>query len=404
MSTLPDLLKESDCIKLNLRDQVFCQKCQIYRDSLRLYPNKARRSRCLRPWEFGKEGSKNAHSRTNARVANAWVDILQNDSFALYTIPPDVRLAAKKAGVLLKPKRTTNRQNCRKDPFFSPRKTPIEQKNRVKRTRGSTFFEAQALKLSDRFNDLEVNKTVNTVSDSTPSQAGEATIEISHVEKKVNDLEREVAKLKLENQALKSERQELEKYFTNLANNQNEEQVCSRFKSTIDKRWLGKVEKKLSIYRDFVKKFKKKKYSSQDKFARRLLGEVLSLHPSVSFENTEEIVSIARTQLLAETGFLTSGELSFSDIIKSSPSDFTFRTILSETTADVLFLMHYDIFYKDVVHPGTHPALFLSCDKAPSGSLVKIITWFSISSQKVQQKILDVDKSIEDSQECANAM
>ena len=87
----------------------------------------------------------------------------------------------------------------------------------------------------------------------------------------------------------------------------------------------------------------------------------------------------------------------------SSPSEAMLRKILDETATDILFLMHYRIFYEDKKE-GTCPALFLSCDKATSGGFVKIISWYSHSSKKVEQKILDVDKTYGDSKDCAKAM
>ena len=87
----------------------------------------------------------------------------------------------------------------------------------------------------------------------------------------------------------------------------------------------------------------------------------------------------------------------------SSPGEGTLRNILNETTADVLFLIYYRIFYQDRVGNEV-PSLFLSCDKATDGGFVKILSWYSPTSKMVEQKIIDVDKSYGKSIDCARAM
>ena len=60
-------------------------------------------------------------------------------------------------------------------------------------------------------------------------------------------------------------------------------------------------------------------------------------------------------------------------------------------------------FYEDKVGEIV-PSLYLSCDKATNGGFVKILSWYSPTSNKVEQKIFDVDKTYGDSIECAKAM
>ena len=95
--------------------------------------------------------------------------------------------------------------------------------------------------------------------------------------------------------------------------------------------------------------------------------------------------------------------MSLNDIGLSSPSDKYLRDILDDTASDVLFLMFFKIFYEDKVGE-TVPSLYLSCDKATNGGFVKILSWYSPTSNKVEQKIFDVDKTYGDSIECAKAM
>ena len=145
------------------------------------------------------------------------------------------------------------------------------------------------------------------------------------------------------------------------------------------------------------------KYAGQTKLGRRLLGEVIATHPSISFVSAAEIIMISRAQLLTEASIVDEKQLSYSDIGLSSPSDALLRQILNETAADVLFITYFRIFYEDRVG-GKRPSVFLSCDKATNGGFVKILGWYSETSGRVEQIILDVDKTYGTSEDCAKAM
>ena len=133
------------------------------------------------------------------------------------------------------------------------------------------------------------------------------------------------------------------------------------------------------------------------------MGEVVATHPSISFATAAEIIAISRAQLITEAGLIQKDTLTYNEVGLSSPSEFMLRNVLDETTADVLFLIFYRVFYQDKVKEEV-PALFLSCDKATNGGFVKIISWYSKTSKKVEQNILDVDKTYGESKDCAQAM
>ena len=145
------------------------------------------------------------------------------------------------------------------------------------------------------------------------------------------------------------------------------------------------------------------RYAGRTDLGRRLLGEVIATHPSISFVNAAEIIMISRAQLLTEPGIVDEKQLSYDDIGLSSPSEKYLRTLLDETATDVLFLLYYRIAYEDKVE-GKIPSLFLSCDKATNGGFVKIISWYSPTTDKVEQYIFDVDRTYGESKECAKAM
>ena len=96
-------------------------------------------------------------------------------------------------------------------------------------------------------------------------------------------------------------------------------------------------------------------------------------------------------------------QINYEHVALSSPSEATLQNVLDETATDILFLIFYRIFYEDAAL-GKPPGLFLSCDKATNGGFVKIISWYSKTKKKVEQRILDVDRTYGDSKTCAKAM
>ena len=73
----------------------------------------------------------------------------------------------------------------------------------------------------------------------------------------------------------------------------------------------------------------KKRFEVSSKLGKRLLGELISTHPSVSFSVAAEIVTLSRAQLFADVGMLTEndeeGLFSFENIAMSSPSEHALR-------------------------------------------------------------------------------
>ena len=80
------------------------------------------------------------------------------------------------------------------------------------------------------------------------------------------------------------------------------------------------------------------------------------------------------------------------------------RQILNEISTDILFLIHKSIFYNNRKSDGHYPNVFLSADKGPDGSFVKILSFFNGLKNKVEAKILDVDISYGTSSQAADAM
>ena len=71
--------------------------------------------------------------------------------------------------------------------------------------------------------------------------------------------------------------------------------------------------------------------------------------------------------------------------------------------AVVLYFIYYKIFLEDKVGETT-PSIFLSCDKATNGGFIKIVSWYSKTTQKVEQNILDVDRTYGVSKDCAKVL
>ena len=215
-------------------------------------------------------------------------------------------------------------------------------------------------------------------------------------------------KKKLEDEIgnLKKENLFLDKHVSNLDNQlktiKHNELSC--YDRLINKSYYTVLHQFKDDVTKLMKQVKAGRYIGKSNLGKRLLGEVLATHPSISFVNAAEIIMISRAQLLTEADWVVDGnKLSLNDIGLSSPSDKYLRDILDDTASDVLFLMFFKIFYEDKVGE-TVPSLYLSCDKATNGGFVKILSWYSPTSNKVEQKIFDVDKTYGDSIECAKAM
>lgn len=184
----------------------------------------------------------------------------------------------------------------------------------------------------------------------------------------------------------------------------NKNQIPTNGSVVVHKLAFSNMNKSKLMNSNIVKQLQHGKFVCNDTFCRRLLGEIMATHPSISFNSAADIVSLSRAQLLSQIDFFKDTKLTLNEVAVSSPSETTLRAILSETTADILFILHNKIFYLDKLDDGNPPAVFLSCDKGPHGNFIKIISWFSSTSDKVEQIVLDVDNSYGFSKQCAEAM
>lgn len=170
----------------------------------------------------------------------------------------------------------------------------------------------------------------------------------------------------------------------------------------VHKKKLNSLLNAQSMKDSLMRIFSHQRYCSQNKLARRILGESVATHPSISFDHHSEIMSFARAQLLAEMKLL---DTEMADkIVSSSPGEGVMRNIMDEIATDVLFLIHKNIFYDNLKQNGEYPNVFISADKGTDGSFVKILTWYDRSKERVEQKILDVDMSYGSSKQAADAM
>ena len=172
--------------------------------------------------------------------------------------------------------------------------------------------------------------------------------------------------------------------------------------NTVSSRKMTGLYEAQKVKDALMKNFATKKYNNKSKLARRILGESIATHPSVSFEYQSEITCLARAQLLAETGILDAKMVD--KVVASSPGEGVMRIIMNEVATDILFLMHKSIFYDNLKHNGKYPNVYISADKGSDGSFVKILSWFDNTKQQVVQKILDVDNSYGTSKQAADAM
>ena len=78
----------------------------------------------------------------------------------------------------------------------------------------------------------------------------------------------------------------------------------TQFHQYLHKRKLNNLLDAKAMKDGLMKTLNKKRYITQNKLARRILGESIATHPSVSFESHSQIVCLARAQILAEAGIL----------------------------------------------------------------------------------------------------
>ena len=157
-----------------------------------------------------------------------------------------------------------------------------------------------------------------------------------------------------------------------------------------------------SVKEALMKPLSTRKYCTHNQLARRILGEAVATHPSVSFEYNAQITSFARAQLLAEAGLLDNKMVD--KVAESSPGEGVMRKIMNDIATDVLFLIHKNIFYDNLKPDGQYPNVYISADKGTDGSFVKILSWFDRTKNRVEQKILDVDATYGTSEQTAHAM
>ena len=252
--------------------------------------------------------------------------------------------------------------------------------------------DVNSLKVSGSF---VVERRISKVRSSTLHQQQQ---EILLLREKYELLERELNKARGRNGILKDRIINLE-YQLNILKKKG----SSSHHEVVPKAYFSRLEKYKNKIETLYKHLISERYSGKSDLGRRLLGEILATHPSISFVNAAEIIMLSRAQLLAETDIIDEKKLTLQNIALSSPSEKYLRTILDDTASDIMFQLYFRIFYKDKIGEKS-PSLFLSCDKATNGGFIKIISWYSQCSNKVEQFIFDVDRSYGESRECAKAM
>ena len=228
-------------------------------------------------------------------------------------------------------------------------------------------------------------------------------IEMSKLKNEFQDqkveLENEIKALKNENECLKDDVVRLDLEIKDLSS-----MKISNYHIKVHRRDYNRLVAFKDSMVALLKHLKARRYNGKSALGRRIMGEIVATHPSVSFVNASEIIMLSRAQLMAELGIICKeNDLKFRNIALSSPSDAYLRGTLDETAADVLYLIYYRIFYEDKVGD-TVPSIFLLCDKATNGGFIKIVSWYSTTTKRVKQNILDVDRTYGDSEDCAKAM
>ena len=432
-----DQFDDKTCLLLALPKNLQCSSCKDWADQ-NFFVRRARRSKCSKPWLF-KEKTTAQKLRT---AIKCWECFVQKGEISDY--PHQVTEAATDMDHQLLPRNSpaaaatsspppTNKSTIatkfRKASIIpkTPNKTPQEVKHKDKRTRNQQqstaatadpSWKAPGRQLFSAFNNLNLaNNQCNffcgtQLQPATDNdQQNDDTLEVKRLKKKIADLSQMLVSHVDRSSMLLSQNQELQ-----MALRQEKEKVSnlmkqidilnknqvSNYHATVLKRDRTVQAKKAKQLDYLISILKKDKFSGQNNFARRLLGEIVGQHPTASFDSISKIICMARAQLLQEADLLGSA-VSLHEVALSSPGEKTLRRCLDEAVGDALFSIHLKIFHSDKVD-GAMPSVFLSCDKGTKGNFIKILSWFSSTSQKVEQTILDVDVSYGSSKECAEGM
>ena len=418
----------SDCLELSLPSSEICQGCSIFRSQLLENPRRKRRSKCRHPWKVDLSKGKIQQPKLDTAI-KCW-DFFVSKGIA-NTVPKEledkVQSSKKRASASTPSKKKHSPENAhpkKATRFFSPEalgKRPTKEKKKGSTRETRTKNDEKAThplvgNFLDSFNSMNLNNNFifscgNTIQQTDHgdnhrksaavrgevSEREELENTIEHLRVALENEEQKNAQLKfaLSEEEKKSSR--LLSYIQTLKKDQLDDAnyvFVHRSQHALNETAREQMTRLMNILR-------KGKADTSNKMSRRILGEIVATHPSISFETAAEIIALSRAQLMADAGLLH--KISYQNIAHSSPTGQTLGNILNETTADILFSLHLRIFHHDAVD-GEFPSVFFSCDKGTSGNFVKVVSWYSKSSKKVEQVILDVDVSYGTSQECAEAM
>lgn len=288
----------------------------------------------------------------------------------------------------------------------SSTKRPALKRNRIfsSRKQGSrcsprTSPTIQNLDANFDLMSIENNRNTNE------QQIQELKTQLNEKDNSIRVLQLQLAELISENEKLKlalsNSKSSVKNLKQRLADLQ-ENDINSCYNSVVNTRVFNKYKRDAECLAKLVKMLKRKKNQTSSMLGRRILRQLVSAHPSVSFQNMSQIFVLTIGYLAAEAGLL-GNKLGLADIAQSSPSEKKLRKCLDEATGDIFFNAHYQMFHLDRID-GKVPNIFLSCDKGQNGNLVKVLSWFSCRAKKVEQLILDVDISRGSSAETAEAM
>ena len=455
------------CLELHLRESLICGNCANWKLKKIMNPGKMRRSKCHKPWQINEQNVKTSKVCKLQTAVHCWAHFFSNDLVKEYPVTiEDAALkitmklprthqetalpASSIASHILHSTVSSPLVKARpRMHLLSPNtmQSPTERRMRRKKPKKQETTNQEIQKKESLWNKIS-NLNINDIIDKSCSsllatneqqKEGELTehqgdeMQPHHMKEIMTD---EIEKLEAEIESLKIDKtsvhfismrykDELDKILkmneelnfelghAKLKANGLSKQIeilnknqapKNGYAITLSKLAFNNMNKAKQKNSNIVKQLQRGKFVCDDKFCRRLLGEIMATHPSISFNSAADIVSLARAQLLSQVNFFQDTNLTLNEVAVSSPSETTLRTILNETTADILFMLHNKIFYLDKLDDGSPPAVYLSCDKGPNGNLIKIISWYSSSSDKVEQIVLDVDHSYGCSKQCAEAM
>ena len=168
----------------------------------------------------------------------------------------------------------------------------------------------------------------------------------------------------------------------------------------MSKNYLARLKNKAKRYDNIHKKLNapRKKYNGTD-LGRKFLAKAVAIAPKASQQITQSTIPLIYASLVADMSL----PVNLSNLHNIAPS--------SKTIKDMVVGKASEYVCEGLESLVVNPLVYISCDKANSAkkgakfsTLPKILTYYDPATRKIQEYMLDIDSSGENSREVAYAI